>query len=116
MLFSSVVFVTAFALSLVHGRIRASKNLHQGLLHRILRSPMSFFDTTPLGRIVNRFSSDVSTVDTLVPAHIEFWLYCSFTVIATLITVRGKKLEKTNFPNLCFKSDTNKINFVTFHR
>ncbi|OQV14983.1 Multidrug resistance-associated protein 1 [Hypsibius exemplaris] len=82
-----LVFVTAFALSLVHGRIRASKNLHQSLLYRILRSPMSFFDTTPLGRIVNRFSSDVSTIDTLVPAHIEFFLYCSFTVIASLVTI-----------------------------
>ena len=84
----SVVFVVGFAVSLAQGRIKASRNLHSHLLNRIMRCPMSFFDTTPLGRIVNRFSRDVDTVDVLIPGNIEFWLYCSFTVLSTLIVVR----------------------------
>ncbi|KAF9576697.1 hypothetical protein EC968_005470 [Mortierella alpina] len=47
--------------------IRASKVLYDRLLTRVLRLPMSFFDTTPMGRIVNRFSSDMNAIDTQLP-------------------------------------------------
>ena len=36
------------------GCVRAAKTVHNMLLENLLRSPMSFFDTTPLGRIINR--------------------------------------------------------------
>uniref|UniRef100_A0A1X7UYE0 ABC transmembrane type-1 domain-containing protein n=1 Tax=Amphimedon queenslandica TaxID=400682 RepID=A0A1X7UYE0_AMPQE len=48
---------TAFTfLAIASGAIKASRKFHNGMLHSIIRSPMSFFDTTPLGRLVNRFS------------------------------------------------------------
>ncbi|KAM6356957.1 LOW QUALITY PROTEIN: ATP-binding cassette sub-family C member 5 [Alca torda] len=43
----------------VKGTLRASSRLHDELFRRILRSPMKFFDTTPTGRILNRFSKDM---------------------------------------------------------
>ncbi|PRT52473.1 Metal resistance protein YCF1 [Wickerhamiella sorbophila] len=43
--------------------LKAAKTLHNRMLRAILRAPMSFFETTPLGRIVNRFSNDVYKVD-----------------------------------------------------
>lgn len=43
--------------------LRAAKALHDRMLQAVLRAPMSFFETTPLGRIVNRFSNDVYKVD-----------------------------------------------------
>ena len=35
--------------------LKGSRFLHEKMLHRVLHSPMSFFDTTPMGRILNRF-------------------------------------------------------------
>lgn len=43
--------------------IEASRKLHERMATAIFRSPMSFFDTTPAGRILNRFSSDIYRVD-----------------------------------------------------
>ncbi|KAJ3181536.1 hypothetical protein HDU85_003477 [Gaertneriomyces sp. JEL0708] len=44
--------------------MRASRRLHNDLLKAILRSPLRFFEITPLGRILNRFSKDLKHIDT----------------------------------------------------
>lgn len=46
--------------------IEASRKLHERMATAIFRSPMSFFDVTPAGRILNRFSSDVYRVDEML--------------------------------------------------
>ncbi|GJJ77404.1 hypothetical protein EMPS_09763 [Entomortierella parvispora] len=58
----------------VVARIRASERLHKVLLERVLRLPAAFFDTTPLGRILNRFSGDIANVDSRIPSKLyETW-------------------------------------------
>ena len=54
------------------GTLNAATKLHGTMLNRILRSPMSFFDTTPLGRILNRFSKDIDIVDVTIPGILRY--------------------------------------------
>ena len=39
--------------------LKGSSTLHRRMLERVMRCPMSFFDTTPAGRVMNRFSKDM---------------------------------------------------------
>ncbi|CUA69652.1 ABC transporter C family member 12 [Rhizoctonia solani] len=41
----------------------ASVSLHRGAMKRLMHAPMAFFDTTPLGRIMNRLTKDIDTID-----------------------------------------------------
>lgn len=68
-------------------QVRAAAKLHEYMLHNILRSPMSFFDTTPIGRILNRFSRDIETVDNLLPQLIRSWLNTFFSVVSTIAVI-----------------------------
>jgi len=49
---------------LAHHRIVAANSLHARVLERVLFAPTAFFDVTPVGRVLNRFSGDLLTVDT----------------------------------------------------
>ncbi|NXT76063.1 MRP2 protein, partial [Zapornia atra] len=69
------------------GAMRASRVLHQQLLSNILRVPMSFFDTTPTGRIVNRFAKDIFTIDETIPMSFRSWLSCFMAIISTLVMI-----------------------------
>ncbi|KAH7326381.1 P-loop containing nucleoside triphosphate hydrolase protein [Stachybotrys elegans] len=60
---SSVLTVVQTLILWIFCSIEASRKLHERMANAIFRSPMSFFDTTPAGRILNRFSSDIYRVD-----------------------------------------------------
>ncbi|XP_003391152.3 PREDICTED: multidrug resistance-associated protein 1-like [Amphimedon queenslandica] len=64
--------VLGFSFSLAIGSLKASVKLHDGMLSNILRSPMSFFDTTPLGRILNRFSKVKKRASTVYDGFILY--------------------------------------------
>lgn len=58
-----VIFTFMLGASAVVIGYNASKGLHTGAVQGVLRAPMSFFDQSPLGRIMNRFSKDIDTID-----------------------------------------------------
>uniref|UniRef100_A0A670I6P3 ATP binding cassette subfamily C member 8 n=1 Tax=Podarcis muralis TaxID=64176 RepID=A0A670I6P3_PODMU len=51
--------------------LKVAKKLHCFLLNKIILAPMRFFETTPLGSILNRFSADCNTIDQHIPATLE---------------------------------------------
>ncbi|KAF9964056.1 hypothetical protein BGZ70_006999, partial [Mortierella alpina] len=67
--------------------LRASMVLHNDALERVVRLPMSFFDATPQGRILNRFSSDVAAIDEAVPQGLFNVLVSAVNLIGNLIIV-----------------------------
>lgn len=74
-------FVVTFSVvTLALGTLRAASSLHIQLLQNILKCSMSFFDTTPVGRIINRFGKDVDVIDNSIPVSIRAWINCLFSV------------------------------------
>lgn len=91
-------FFTAIAMAI--GCLNAARDIHDNLLQQTLRLPMSFFDTTPLGRIVNRFAKDMDIVDTMIPMLMRMAISMIFSVSYSIfISFR----EKDSF------------RYVTFH-
>ncbi|XP_042906948.1 multidrug resistance-associated protein 1 isoform X2 [Parasteatoda tepidariorum] len=81
------VFVFVGTIACAYGTLLAATSLHNNILINVLKSPMSFFDTTPLGRIVNRFGKDVDTVDVTIPQTIRSWLVCFLQVLSTIVVI-----------------------------
>lgn len=71
--------------------LRASRRLHDEVFVSILSAKSEFFDTTPTGRILNRFSGDVDQIDTLLPntsqscAELLMQVFLSMVLIAILL-------------------------------
>jgi len=79
------LFLVIYAALLANRAVAASRVLHNHMLSAVLRAPLTFFETTPSGRILNRFSRDIETVDTVLPELIESWLISAFDVLATVV-------------------------------
>ncbi|XP_063682425.1 ATP-binding cassette sub-family C member 10-like [Bolinopsis microptera] len=69
----NIIFSLGRVLSFIPFQIAATKILHNKMLMSIMQTPLHFFDATPLGVIINRFSSDVYTVDSDVPIEVNIF-------------------------------------------
>ncbi|GAX80188.1 hypothetical protein CEUSTIGMA_g7626.t1 [Chlamydomonas eustigma] len=68
--------------------LKAADNLHKGLLSSLLAAPMSFFHTTPIGRIVNRLTKDTADIDRQLGSNVGMALR-SFLQLATSLLLMG---------------------------
>ncbi|KAF9159839.1 hypothetical protein DFQ26_006121 [Actinomortierella ambigua] len=81
MLSSNSMLSFSVGVTLVVLARRASKNLHASMLGPLVRSPMSFFDVTSSGKIVNRFSHDISLIDIDLPINFLNLLFILMIVL-----------------------------------
>ncbi|XP_032473157.1 canalicular multispecific organic anion transporter 2 isoform X5 [Phocoena sinus] len=81
------LLVMLSAIMMAVGGVQAARLLHQALLYNKMRSPQSFFDTTPSGRILNRFSKDVYIIDEVLAPTILMLLNSFYNSISTLVVI-----------------------------
>ena len=69
------------------GGLNASTQLHDKMVRGVLRAPMSFFDTNPKGRIVNRFAKDIDMVDSSIPLTFAALMRLGLGVVGTIVVI-----------------------------
>uniref|UniRef100_A0A671P0B7 ATP-binding cassette sub-family C member 10 n=1 Tax=Sinocyclocheilus anshuiensis TaxID=1608454 RepID=A0A671P0B7_9TELE len=84
---ANTVFTAARAFLFAYGAICAATVVHKRLLSSVLKATMTFFDTTPLGRILNRFSSDIYSVDDSLPFVLNILLANVFGLLGMLLVM-----------------------------
>lgn len=67
--------------------LRGGKVIHERMARRIMKAPMLFFERTPVGRIMNRFSNDVNKVDDALPRSFNNFLNACLKTTMTLVIV-----------------------------
>lgn len=74
---------------LSYGTIKASRSLHEKMMACMFDAPMSFFDTTPVGRILNRAGKDIDQLDVQLPlmSNVFFELFFQLMAMGVLISV-----------------------------
>jgi ABC-type multidrug transport system fused ATPase/permease subunit len=65
----------------------AGRNFHDQMLMSVLRAPVRFFDSTPVGRILQRFSRDLESVDVHLQWSFESFIHCVLHVSVSLVLV-----------------------------
>uniref|UniRef100_A0A4W5R9F2 ABC-type glutathione-S-conjugate transporter n=1 Tax=Hucho hucho TaxID=62062 RepID=A0A4W5R9F2_9TELE len=80
-----LVMVSSFTLAM--GNIGAARKLHYALLDNKFHTPQSFFDTTPIGRVINRFSKDIYVIDEALPSTVLMFLGTFFSSLSTMIVI-----------------------------
>ncbi|KAF1329532.1 Multidrug resistance-associated protein abc superfamily, partial [Globisporangium splendens] len=108
---------SSLCLLMIESCIRSSKNIHDGLFRRVLSAPVNrYFDVTPVGRILNRFSNDLDQLDANLPqqcqnlfqsvvvllgclgvcAMASFWVGLSYIPMLMVFVIMGLYFKKTS--------------------
>ncbi|MCO5144478.1 MAG: ABC transporter transmembrane domain-containing protein [Oligoflexia bacterium] len=67
----------------------AGRDMHNGMLKSVLGSPLRFFDATPVGRLIQRFSRDVEEVDIHIQWSFETTVYLAINILTSILLIVG---------------------------
>lgn len=67
--------------------LAAGTRFHGDLLKAVMAAPLAFFDATPVGRVLNRFSRDMESIDRQIPSSLLDTLACLFTLTSTILVI-----------------------------
>jgi ABC-type multidrug transport system fused ATPase/permease subunit len=85
---ATVALVIAFSYAAGYSAaLSASRKLHKRLLQRILNAPIHFFDSTPVGRIVNRFSTDTNNIDQALVKVFRSYVDVILNIVTVIISI-----------------------------
>ncbi|XP_048141042.1 ABC transporter C family member 12-like isoform X2 [Rhodamnia argentea] len=85
--FGQVTVMLANAYWLIISSLHAAKRLHDSMLQSILRAPMLFFHTNPMGRIINRFAKDLGDIDRNVARFVDLFMGQVCQLLSTLVLI-----------------------------
>ena len=83
----SCIFILFYEISSAIGGLNAAADIHQSMFHSLLKAPMSFFDITPSGQLLNRFTSDMEAIDNSLISTLSGALSLIFLMFSVLITI-----------------------------
>ena len=75
------------SLFLFMSTLNGARALHNLMFENILRTPLSFFDTTPQGRIINRFGKDVDVLDTKMSNIFKSTFSDFLSMVSTFVVI-----------------------------
>jgi len=82
----AVLFIVVRVVSLLFMSLKVAKTAHNHILKLVLQSPINlFFDVTPVGKILNRFTKDLQCLDNVLCFNVGSFFACFYQAMASLI-------------------------------
>uniref|UniRef100_A0A8D2DCB9 Uncharacterized protein n=1 Tax=Sciurus vulgaris TaxID=55149 RepID=A0A8D2DCB9_SCIVU len=83
------LFVCSGAYVLTRGSLTASRTLYAQLLSNVLHLPLQYFETNPIGQIINRFTKDMFIIDVRFHYYLRIWLNYTLDIVGTVLVIMG---------------------------
>ena len=95
-----VALIVVASVSFAFGCVRASRSLHRNVVAKLLHAPLSWYDSTPSGRTMSRFTTDVSQVDLQLSLELDntFQMSSSLLMLCGLVAVVARPLMTALVP------------------
>jgi len=85
LMYMVLAVLSSVALSIIG--VRASQNLHDDCMGRLMHAPVSFYEETPAGRILSRLSADISSVDLTLGAFLDHGMMFIGSLLQLMVTI-----------------------------